>query len=176
MRALLGQSRVAAAAARQRPARPEQIDAGHHQQRADRQPGVSGSSRTTKPMAMVDSGPIMPTRRQAGADALHPIITSSTGSAVHRVELSSDSHSTGSATRAACHGLTSRKCAMQHRLATTEARPTSRRAADAGHEFAAEEQVQRIRNRRQEHPERPQAVAAPGVSRTSMPNTSSAPP
>ncbi len=90
--------------------------------------GVKGSPSSAMPMTMVDSGPIMPTCAAMLAPTRStPNITSSTGTAVHSVALSSDSHSTGGATWAAASGLTSRNCAMQQALATVEARPTRRR-------------------------------------------------
>ena len=79
------------------------------------------------PMAMVDSGPIMPTcEASEGPRRSTAIITSSTGTAVHSVALSTDSQITSGATCAATSGLTSRNCAMQHTQANAVASPTSR--------------------------------------------------
>ena len=56
------------------------------------------------------------------------IMTMRTGAKVHRVALSTESHSTGAATAMLLIGLSRRNCAIQMRQATLVARPVSRRA------------------------------------------------
>ncbi|EER58950.1 hypothetical protein AcdelDRAFT_3474 [Acidovorax delafieldii 2AN] len=76
---------------------------------------------------MVDSGPTMPVCAAMPAPMRSiAIITMSTGTAVHRVALSTDSQTTSGATAAALRGRTSTNCSRQHRHATVVARPTSR--------------------------------------------------
>ena len=65
---------------------------------------------------------------------------------------------------------------MQHRLATTEARPTSRRLPMRATNSPLKNRYSAYETADRNTQNAPQAVAAPGVSRTSMPNTSSAPP
>ena len=89
--------------------------------------GVNGSPRITTPIRMVDIGPTMPICAAAPAPMRSiAIITISTGAAVHSSALSTDSHTTSGATRAAASGRVRAKCNRHSTQATLVARPTSR--------------------------------------------------
>ena len=73
---------------------------------------------------MVDMGPTMPTWDAALAPMRSmAIITMSTGAAVHSKALSTDSHSTSGATRAADSGRSRANCSRHNTQATLVASP-----------------------------------------------------
>ena len=88
---------------------------------------LKGSFRISTPIAIVDSGPIMPVCAVSVAPMRSmAIITMMTGATVHTVAFSSDSHSTSGATTAAASGRRMRNCAMHSTAATLDASPVSR--------------------------------------------------
>ena len=88
---------------------------------------VKGSPSSQTPIRMVDMGPTMPicAVRPAPMRSM-AIITSSTGTAVQAVALSSESQITWGATCAADSGRSSPNCRMHSPQATLVASPTRR--------------------------------------------------
>ena len=124
---------------------------------------VNGSPRITTPIRMVDIGPTMPVCAAIAAPMRSmAIITISTGTAVHRVALSTDSQITS--------GATAKRRAhrpQQHELRDAEQAGHAGRQADQAQraqpldQLAAVDQVDRIAHRAQEHQERAPCRAPP---------------
>jgi hypothetical protein len=80
------------------------------------------------PSVNVTNGPIMPTCAVSAAPILSmAIITMRTGATVQAKALISESPITSGGTSAAETGLSNKNCAIQHRQATVDARPTKRK-------------------------------------------------